>query len=717
MDVVYLTLLAAAIALNAASAFYKRLWLAGFLSLSTLVVYHYFSFFSGNFRLALVYINAAVGQSALERATAAVASIPGAVYLIALPASALGGRAGRLAAALLLTYVAVERPYVTVDDVIPGYVPQSGMGLNPLLRSIWAVPHPLAVLLGYGLFIAAVNDRRLFVWGWLFTSLGLLLGAVWSYQTFGWSGYWAWDPVENALLAVWLVATAAMHLGNRGGRLATVGAVLGAVGLNQGGYSALHSFVGSTPAPQVMLIASLVLLSYGMYKAIDGVRDVGLAISALGMASLGVVIYMAGVAPALYSIATSTPMQPPAGDFFTAYFLYPIAAAVLAGFFLASIYYGARLKTAVLLFAAILAASVVLSWFVKPAFESPAATNFFIYATAAGALAASYWVARSKHSLLHKTIHITAFMLLVLVAISGPFSYGQKYYKLLAVDNLDAVYFTLLNWPYAQRISLGGLETYVDNRIVEIPPTVQLIHPPNYTAYVKKFGGKFDLGGLNYTIIKAGVPYVVVWSGGREVGRVGGVPIVEVEKNGTAVVFPAPLDLVNALAKEPKLVEKFLKCRNQSRLVPGGVITTGFLYIDGVSASFATRYDASGWLKGVGATTLGVVDVYKPAVSHSAIVLHPTAVGETMETIWDYVTAKYALLLLEQCNAPAAYTVLSTVGVRNLTTAVEYLQRENGVWVVAFKPTPAMLELWITSTVLLLLVTMACKKIKIKNYN
>jgi cytochrome c-type biogenesis protein CcmF len=46
---------------------------------------------------------------------------------------------------------------------------------------------------------------------WMFLSLGLLLGCLWSYEELGWGGYWAWDPVENASFMPWLVATAYLH--------------------------------------------------------------------------------------------------------------------------------------------------------------------------------------------------------------------------------------------------------------------------------------------------------------------------------------------------------------------------------------------------------------------------------------------------------------------------------------------------------------------------
>ena len=39
----------------------------------------------------------------------------------------------------------------------------------------------------------------------------MLLGAHWAYVEVGWGGFWAWDPVENAALMPWLMATAFLH--------------------------------------------------------------------------------------------------------------------------------------------------------------------------------------------------------------------------------------------------------------------------------------------------------------------------------------------------------------------------------------------------------------------------------------------------------------------------------------------------------------------------
>ena len=55
------------------------------------------------------------------------------------------------------------------------------------------------------------TTRRFALIAWLFLTVGIALGARWSYSELGWGGYWAWDPVENAALIPWLTGTAFLH--------------------------------------------------------------------------------------------------------------------------------------------------------------------------------------------------------------------------------------------------------------------------------------------------------------------------------------------------------------------------------------------------------------------------------------------------------------------------------------------------------------------------
>lgn len=131
------------------------------------------------------------------------------------------------------------------------FVPKNGVGLNPLLKTFWMLLHPPASFIGYalGLIIAIdvfLNRLDKFALGlaWLFITLANVLGGVWSYFTLGWGGYWAWDPVETALLLPWLTLTASFHSNQlRKSLIALTGFSVALAGfVTRGGISPLHGF-------------------------------------------------------------------------------------------------------------------------------------------------------------------------------------------------------------------------------------------------------------------------------------------------------------------------------------------------------------------------------------------------------------------------------------------------------------------------------------------
>jgi cytochrome c-type biogenesis protein CcmF len=118
---------------------------------------------------------------------------------------------------------AVASPFATQA------APANGLGMNASLQNPYMMIHPPLLYLGYvGLTVPfafamaalasrrvderwVVASRRWTLFSWTFLGVAILLGAKWAYESIGWGGYYAWDPVENAALMPWLAATAFLH--------------------------------------------------------------------------------------------------------------------------------------------------------------------------------------------------------------------------------------------------------------------------------------------------------------------------------------------------------------------------------------------------------------------------------------------------------------------------------------------------------------------------
>jgi cytochrome c-type biogenesis protein CcmF len=183
-------------------------------------------------------------------------------------------------------------PFGTLD-----VAPADGNGLNPLLRNhpLMAI-HPVMLYSGYvgftvpfGFAVGALITGRLgegwlvatrnwtmIAWGSL--SLGIVLGAWWSYEVLGWGGYWAWDPVENASFLPWLTGTAFIHsvivqerrgmlrVWNLSLLLATFAlTILGTFLTRSGVIASVHEFASSSIGPLFLaFFAVIVVVSIGL---------------------------------------------------------------------------------------------------------------------------------------------------------------------------------------------------------------------------------------------------------------------------------------------------------------------------------------------------------------------------------------------------------------------------------------------------------------------
>jgi cytochrome c-type biogenesis protein CcmF len=134
------------------------------------------------------------------------------------------GVQGLVGAAFLGFLLFTSNPFLRLSPA-----PVDGVELNPILQDPGLVFHPPVLYLGYvglsvafAFAIAALLEGRVdsnwarwvrpwVLAAWIFLTLGITMGSVWSYYTLGWGGWWAWDPVENASLMPWLLATALLH--------------------------------------------------------------------------------------------------------------------------------------------------------------------------------------------------------------------------------------------------------------------------------------------------------------------------------------------------------------------------------------------------------------------------------------------------------------------------------------------------------------------------
>ena len=103
--------------------------------------------------------------------------------------------------------------------------------LMPALQSPWFAPHVIVYMLAYAVFgVAAINalyllirrdktekhndssmaicDNLVYV-GYVFLTIGMLLGAIWAKEA--WGHYWSWDPKETWAAATWMAYLLYIH--------------------------------------------------------------------------------------------------------------------------------------------------------------------------------------------------------------------------------------------------------------------------------------------------------------------------------------------------------------------------------------------------------------------------------------------------------------------------------------------------------------------------
>ncbi|MDP4221220.1 MAG: cytochrome c biogenesis protein CcsA, partial [Bacteroidota bacterium] len=251
--------------------------------------------------------------------------------------------------AFLAIMLVAKSPFESIYSAHPGeapagFIPQDGKGLNPSLENLWIVIHPPMLFLGFTLLavpfaFAIAGLLRRDYQGWVTTSLpwtlgaamvlgfAIMLGGFWAYETLGWGGYWAWDPVENASLLPWLITIAGVHTmltqkktgglmkTNIGMTLLAYSLVLYASFLTRSGVlgeASVHSFADPGNLAFTLLVSALVvfigfsLVTFiirwrdmnargGDYKILS--RETGLSIGSAVLGASALVVFIGTSAP------------------------------------------------------------------------------------------------------------------------------------------------------------------------------------------------------------------------------------------------------------------------------------------------------------------------------------------------------------------------------------------------------------------------------------
>lgn len=194
-------------------------------------------------------------------------------------------------------------PFVATHGVIP----PDGHGPNPLLQNYPLVAfHPPTLYAGFVGFTVPfafstaslitgedrtfwlLQARKWSIVSWSFLTVGIALGAWWSYQVLGWGGFWAWDPVENSALLPWLTALAYIHSSMAQEQRSVFRAwshslivstfaltILGTFITRSGVLQSVHAFSSSTLGPLLISFFALVVVCSAVLVGlrIDQVRS------------------------------------------------------------------------------------------------------------------------------------------------------------------------------------------------------------------------------------------------------------------------------------------------------------------------------------------------------------------------------------------------------------------------------------------------------------
>ena len=381
------------------------------------------------------------------------------------------------AAALLTAFAAaaLNGAFETLEGV-------GGFGINPLLKSYWIIPHPLTTFGGYALLLGGSltllftrEERRgmtILLAGWGLLTLGITFGALWSYETMGWGGYWAWDPVEISELMVWLASTSVLHsIGplsslRRTALAMTASSTLLAPYVTRSGLSPLHSFAAANIGALILLVGGLAFLALAALEIMRvvekarinpsalrrmGLANVSVAIAGLALFAMAFFVYSTVAIPSVI-LATGRPAEIPSmaeGVSFYHPVLYPLFTLSLVfvpGYFLSREIgeKGFLALTATMLIAVIAGLAAYAKGTLVPHPRAGASTNIqtiagvIVAGIVVGALAVSIGVSVRRlrrrtlgfyRDLVLKLIHIMMAITFIGILLSGTYAFNDKYFE------------------------------------------------------------------------------------------------------------------------------------------------------------------------------------------------------------------------------------------------------------------------------------------------
>ncbi len=390
-----------------------------------------------------------------------------------------------------------------------------GIGINPLLKSYWILVHPPTTFAGYSMLLTAaiailtgVRATRLLLAGWILLTLGITLGGYWSYETFGWGGYWAWDPVEISQLSVWLAAVAVIHsIGPISGMrrpmlLLLASSIPLALYVTRSGLSPLHSFAAANIGTAVLLAVSIVLLGIMLYIiAVDeqvynvintiaatmrkrSIPGITISIAGALLILIAIFVYASLMAPSLLTVIGIEATVPTMAEGVRFYhpILYPLFTAALA--LIPTYFLSKELKTrGIIIYLTLIIIVTITSIIVATGYKiaplAPTSTNIMmttgltISLIVLSMLATSIIIGKNKRSrdLMLKTIHIGIAITYIGILLSGTYAFNDTYlekYNLKKGESISIgdISIKIIDYKYEKNNGVIDLYTHIAGKRV-----------------------------------------------------------------------------------------------------------------------------------------------------------------------------------------------------------------------------------------------------------